>query len=338
MPGAELVLAFASAFASSGALLAGAAPALVVRGVSARRRLLLRSSGRPMPVHPRYSALGWFFAQSLRAIKLNLAIMCRWVGENVRMEPSEVPDEIVAGLCGDFTWNSPVTFIAAEELTPTEQSQVPPVWLEALRASGRAGVGLMLDEWERVLPGRLPRLTARFRAAGVDLILGRQSGVPVLVYVLTGQFGDRQYCCWTATPPVSAVPEHLRELPRDVTVFHSRLHDELESPWRGGMMPIADMEPVSIYYDPSWPFEMYPSVEGWSTGPRLPAPVEQPDWSQVVLVHNDRGPRRLCATLGAGPDSTAGWYWFEGSMSPEPNIWEALDFLLEAAADWSNDD
>jgi hypothetical protein len=29
----------------------------------------------------------------------------------------------------------------------------------------------------------------------VDLILGRQAGVPVvLVYVLAGQFGDRQYC------------------------------------------------------------------------------------------------------------------------------------------------
>jgi hypothetical protein len=255
------------------------------------------------------------------------------------MEPSEVPDEIVADLCGDSLWNSPVTFIAPEDLTSAEQLQVPPVWLQALHTSGRAGVGLMLDEWDRILPGRLPKLTARFRAAGVDLILGRQSGVPVLVYVLAGQFGDRQYCCWTATPPVSTVPEHLRELPRDVAAFHTRLHNELESPWMGGMMPIVYMEPVSTYYDPSWPFELYSGVERWSSGPPLPEPVEQPDWGQVVLIHNDRGSRRLCATLASDPDNTAGWYWFEGSMSPERNIWEALDSLLqEGAADWTNDD
>jgi hypothetical protein len=265
--------------------------------------------------------------------------MCRLGGENVRMEPSEVPDEIVADFCGDSLWNSPVTFIASEDLTSAEQLQVPAVWLEALRASGRAGLGFMLDEWDRVLPGRLPRLTARFREAGVDLILGRQGGVPVLLYVLAGQFGDRQYNCWTATLPIATVPEHLRDLPRDVVAFHTRLHDELESPLMGGMMPIARMELVSYYYDPSWPFEMYRSVEGWSSGPRLPAPVEQPDWGQVVLVHSDRGSRRLCATLSADPDHTAGWYWFEGSMSPERNIWEALDSLLhEGAADWTNDD
>jgi hypothetical protein len=166
------------------------------------------------------------------------------------MQPSEVPDEIVADLCGDSLWNSPVTFIAPDDLTFAEQAQVPAVWLVALRASGRAGLGLMLDEWDRVLPGRLPKLTARFREAGVDLILGRQSGVPVLVYVLAGLFGDRQYNCWTATPPVLAVPEHLRELPRDVSAFHTRLHDELESPWMGGMMPIADLEPVSTLLRP----------------------------------------------------------------------------------------
>jgi hypothetical protein len=109
------------------------------------------------------------------------------------------------------------------------------------------------------------------------------------------------------------------------------LHDELESPWMGGTMPFTDTELVSTYHDPRQPFEMYPSVEGWNTGPRLPAPIEQPDWSRVVLIHNDRGSRRLCATLSADPDNTAGWYWFEGSMSPERNIWEALDFSFRGS-------
>jgi hypothetical protein len=255
------------------------------------------------------------------------------------MEPSEVPEEIFVDLCGDSLWNSPVTFIAVGDMTAEERLQVPAVWLQALRTSGRSGVAVMLDEWDRVLPGRLPKLTARFREAGVDLILGRQSGIPVLVYVLAGRFGDRQYCCWTATPPVATVPEHLRELPRDVLAFHSQLHDELESALMGGMMPIAQMERVSTYYDPGRPFEMYRSVEDWSSGPRLPAPVEQPEWSRVVLVHNDRGSRRLCVALSADPDSTFGWYWFEGSMSPERNIWEALDFsLLVGAADWADGD
>jgi hypothetical protein len=86
----------------------------------------------------------------------------------------------------------------------------------------------------------------------------------------------------------------------------------------GGMVPIAHVELVSTYYDPSWPFEMYPSVEAWSGGPQLPADTVQPDWGRVALVHNDRGSRRLCAGLIADPDSTAGCIGSKGRCHPRP--------------------
>jgi hypothetical protein len=94
------------------------------------------------------------------------------------MEISEVPDEVVRDLCVKTPANHmPVTFIVPDELTDGERSVVPQLWLEALARPGRGGMGLMLDEWERVLPGRLPKVTTRMRAAGTDLILGRQLGV-----------------------------------------------------------------------------------------------------------------------------------------------------------------
>jgi hypothetical protein len=202
------------------------------------------------------------------------------------------------------------------------------------RLGGRDGVCLILDEWERVLPGRLPKVAARFRAAGTDLFLGRQLGAPALIYLLTGHFGDREYCPWIGTPPVpiADLPEHLRRLPRHVLAFHTALHDELDSPLMGGMLPTAEMELVSNYYDPAWPFEMFNS--SWSSPPIL-APDEQPDWSQVVLIHHNGASGRVCAMLSDDPDTTEGWYWFEGSMSRERDIWAIIDAFLEhGATDW----
>ncbi|MBE1552257.1 hypothetical protein GGC64_006344 [Mycobacterium sp. OAS707] len=231
----------------------------------------------------------------------------------------------------------PVTFIHPDDLTDREHAAVPQLWLDAVAVGGRDGVGLMIDEWERVLPGRLPKVTTRFRAASTDLFLGRQLGVPVLIYLLAGHFGDRAYCPWLGTPPVPIgdVPQHLRLLPKDVLAFHTRLHDELDSPLMGGMLPIAFMDLVSTYHDPSWPFEMFNSA--WSSPP-IAAPAEQPDWSQVVLIHNNGGSGRVCAVLGEDPDNTEGWYWFEGSMSRERDIWTIMDAFLEhGATDWYDD-
>jgi hypothetical protein len=225
----------------------------------------------------------------------------------------------------------PVTFITPGDLTDDERSLVPQLWLDALACAGRDGIALILDEWERVLPSQLPKVTTRVRAAGADLLLGRRLGVPVLIYLLTGQFGDRRYCPWVGTPPVptAAVPEHLRRLPADVLAFHTGLHDWLDSPLNGGMLPFAQMELVSFYYDPSWPFEF------WEGGRLVDAIADEPDWSQVVLVHNDGGSGCVCAVLSDDPDSTKGWYWVEGSMSEQRNIWEALDGALErGATDW----
>lgn len=95
------------------------------------------------------------------------------------------------------------------------------------------------------------------------------------------------------------------------------------------MLPIAQMEQLSVYYDPSWPFEF------WDGGQLIDAPADEPDSSQVVVVHNDRGSSRICAVLSDDPGTTQGWCWVEGSMSPERNIWEALDEALErGATDW----
>jgi hypothetical protein len=174
----------------------------------------------------------------------------------------------------------------------------------------------------RVLPGRLPRLSARFREAGTDLILGRRLRIPVLIYVLFGHFGADRYCSWIATPPLptSAVPEHLRLLPADVLTLHTRLHDSLESPLMGGSLPLAAMEQVDYYYDSSWPFEIWDRDE--ASGQLVvttPDPAEQPDWSRVIIIHN-AAPQKVCAVLSDDPDTTEGWYWVEGSMWPQRDI------------------
>ena len=176
------------------------------------------------------------------------------------------------------------------------------MWLDAAARSDRTGFGVLLDEWERVLPGRLSRTET----------LGRRSGSPVLVYVLEGDFGGDRYCAWVAALPRPRVdvPEHLLRLPSDVLALHTRLHDEIDLPlFRQG-----------VYADPNRPFEMYP-------------PVAQPVWNQIVVIQNDGGSARLCATLGDDPKATAGWYWYEGTMSPEPDIWVlADDWLLHGAS------
>lgn len=256
------------------------------------------------------------------------------------VEISDVPDEVVRDLC---VWtpanHMPVTFITPDDLTDDERAVVPRLWLDALACGGRDGMRLILDEWERVLPWQLPTIVARFRAAGTDLLLGRQLGVPVLIYLLTGHFGDRRYCPWIGTPPVpvAAVPDHLRRLPADVLAFHTGVHDWLDSPLNGGMLPFAQMELVSFYYDPSWPFEFFDYVDGLWSGP-LDESEYETDWSQVVVVHNNRASTRICAVRSDDPGTTQGWCWMEGSMTPEPNIWQAIDEALErGAVDWSYD-
>lgn len=255
------------------------------------------------------------------------------------MERPAVPDQVVQDLCVRTPANHrEITFIHPDELTDAERVAVPQLWLDALNVGGRDGMRLIIDEWDRVLPGRLPKVTARFRAAGTDLFLGRQLGRPVLIYLLTGHFGDREYCPWVGAPPVpiADIPQYLRRLPNDVLAFHTALHDELDSPLMGGILPIQYMDLVSTYDDPSWPFEMFDSC--WSDPP-IPAPTEQPDWSQVVLVANNGASGRVCAVLGDDPESTEGWYWFEGSMSRERDIWEILDVWFEHGAnDWYYDD
>jgi hypothetical protein len=72
------------------------------------------------------------------------------------------------------------------------------------------------------------------------------------------------------------------------------------------MLPFSQMDLVSFYYDPGWPFEVYPA-DDWSDGPRLPAPTEDADWSQVVVVYNNRASTRL----SANPEATEGWYWVD---------------------------
>ena len=257
------------------------------------------------------------------------------------VEPADVPEEIHRRLAVRTPANHrEITFLQIEELTDEERRIVPEMWLHALHEPGRRGVQLMLKQWELLLPRTLPRLTRRFTEAACDLILGRQFGAPVLVYVLQGEYGQDQYCTWVASPPrpISAIPQHLQRLPESILTFHTRLHDGFDGPlFHTHVLPFAHMESVGDYDEPGYPFEMFDGVD-WDDGaPTLPAPADQPDWNEVVLIASNGRSGRLCATLDdtkSGADG--GWYWFEGSMSPEPDIWRCLDtWLTHDASDWT---
>jgi len=258
------------------------------------------------------------------------------------MLPADVPEEIYQRLAVRSAVNHrEITFLTIDELTDDERRKVPEVWLQALQQSGRAGVQLMLDHWGLVLPRPLPQFTQRFREACIDLILGRQRGEPVLIYVLEGEFGDNRHTPWVAQlpRPITAMPQHCQGLSEDFLAFHTGLHDGLTSDLSGGVLPFEQMESIGDYYEPDWPFEMFKSPQWVPETKTLPAATEQPDWNQMVLVSWDGGSGRLCAVLHADGADIDGWYWFEGSMSPETNIWQTLDiWLADAAADWSSKD
>lgn len=157
----------------------------------------------------------------------------------------------------------------------------------------------------------------------------------MLIYVLEGQFGGDRYEPWVARlpRPIAAVPQHFQGLPEGILAFHAGLHDGIQTRLSGGVRPFVRMELVGDYYEPDWPFEMYASPQ-WGPGTQvLPAATEQPDWTQIVLVADDGAAGRLCAVLDADGDGIEGWYWFEGSMSREADIW-----LTASASDWTLED
>lgn len=258
------------------------------------------------------------------------------------MLPADVPEEIYQRLAVEgVIFGCEVTFLTIGALTDDERRRVPEVWLQALQESGRAGVQLMLDHWDSVLPRPLPEFTQRLREACVDVILGRQFGEPVLIYVLEGSFGGDRYAPLVANlpRPIVAMPRHCQGLSEDFLAFHTGLHDGLASDLCGGVLPFERMESVGDYYEPDRPFEMYKCPQWGPETKALPPATKQPDWNQIVLVAWDGGSGRLCAVLDADGADIDGWYWFEGSMSPEADIWQTFDiWLADGAADWSSKD
>lgn len=246
------------------------------------------------------------------------------------MDQVPPPAELVESLRS--TWHRPVEFTSPDALTPEETARVPHVWLTALTLPAAEAVRHMVDQWERVVPGRLPLTTQRLRAASFALYLGRRGDELVLVYALSGNFGGTPYSYLTCTAPQPepASVEYLTRIPTALRAFHTQLHDETESWLHGGMMAFADMELVSAYDDPRWPM----TIDG--RDPQFDPDVDYPDFSRVVLMFNDAASSRVCANLTDDPDSTAGWDWFEGSMDRLPDFWPRLDsWLVNGISDWA---
>ena len=242
------------------------------------------------------------------------------------------PAELVESL--RTTWRSPVELTSPDALTPEENAEVPQVWLTALKMPAAEGVRHMVDQWERVIPGRLPLTTQRLREAAFALYLGRRGDELVLVYALSGTFGRKTYSTLvcTAPQPEPVSVDYIARIPLALRAFHTQLHDETESPLHGGMMAFADLELVSAYDDPRWPM----TIDG--RDPQFDPDVDYPDLSRVVLMFNDAASSRVCVNLTDDPDSTAGWDWFEGSMDRMPDFWAQLDGrLAQGISDWSDD-
>lgn len=79
------------------------------------------------------------------------------------MLPADVPEEICKRLAVRSVVNPcEIAFLAIDELTDDERRTMPEVWLQALQQSGRDGIQLMLEHWNRSSRGHYRHSPAVF--------------------------------------------------------------------------------------------------------------------------------------------------------------------------------
>lgn len=231
----------------------------------------------------------------------------------------------LATMLGDSEYA--ISLIESTDLDTDERASIPGWWIDALtQPSPSAALERALDEWETILPGRLPGFLAYAREHGQGLFLGRQDldaqgDQIVLVYALADTTGEEPFYCWVGSLPLAeaAIPQHLQQLPNQLKAFHTQIHDEFRWALKiyGGILPVAELEPVSDYVKPG---EL-----------RLINTDTEPDYTRVIAFYSDSTPK-ICAELSDNPDSVTGWYWPGGEIKLLDNYWQTLDHWLTLAS------
>jgi hypothetical protein len=216
-----------------------------------------------------------------------------------------------------------ITLLEPDDLTADEHAPIPAWWFEALaQPNPTAALNRALDQWDTLLPGRLPKFLTYAREHGQGLFLGRQdldlAGTQVvLIYALTDSTGRKPFHCWVGSPPApdTAIPHQLQQLPAQVKAFHTHLHDAFR--WAVkvylGILPLTELDPVSDYIGPG--------------DLQLVNTDTEPDYTRIIAIYSYSTPK-ICAELSDDPDSTAGWYWPGGEIEPIDDFWQDLDDWL----------
>ncbi|MCV7286686.1 hypothetical protein H7J87_15265 [Mycolicibacterium wolinskyi] len=185
-----------------------------------------------------------------------------------------------------------------------------------------------LDEWHRVIPGRLPLTEALFRSrsAGVHLARLHRSGrrgaggaAIVLVYALhseTGDGTDDPYTCWYGypnSPTLSNDRIDLSKLPVGVQDFYTQLHGHFHLGGSGstGIIPCHEI------------FTLDGAPEKWEFVHSASAKPKPSNMIPVLL--DNSGSACIELTDNTNDDDIDGWILYDSTLVHGGPMWAVID-------------
>ena len=202
-------------------------------------------------------------------------------------------------------------------LSTEEQQSVPAWWHEVLSLPVTERVGRAVEEWKRVLPGRLSTYLQHLENTGSGILLAR-AGQLQLLYIAR-DIDDQRPVCWSGTTPcTNQSPGVSGVLPIEYLNFHTAIHDGFRqvSGLANGLVPLQELTALSNYFDTS-------EAEFYKTGENFDP--ESIDLSSAYGVFLNFDMSGYAVDTSNSDRPTAGWYWFENTLEPIPDFWAAIN-------------
>ncbi|QPG69139.1 MULTISPECIES: hypothetical protein [Mycobacteriaceae] len=201
---------------------------------------------------------------------------------------------------------------------------VPQWWLDANAADGRDAVERALRVWQPVIARRLPRLTEKMTQDGLDVFIARMVSTgaadvsgqrPLLLYVLRNTDNGSVFDTRFGPLPLDRDdrPVYWNGIPSELQSFYLEIHDGFYDDCGG-----AGLSPSSSF--------LLPAEFGDPSEFRFRGEGSQPDIRNLVEICRDGAGGGLCLDVSDGLGRA--WDWYQGTLTPKGDLWEALDELL----------
>jgi hypothetical protein len=107
------------------------------------------------------------------------------------------------------------------------RSRVPSWWLEVLEAPAALAGGLVAEQWERVVPGKMPKLKTMLRsqAIGSGLVERGEDLALVTAFVPATEFAGSWSAGFLPVDPTLPLPDFWDRFPAELQRFYTGLHD-----------------------------------------------------------------------------------------------------------------